>query len=306
MGQEILNLVLPARWIDARLFDSALRYGDPHSAVATRVRLRFPLGAKVMVDAGVRLLCLVNQLDSVGQEVTLEFDEGKTGTMGYLDRMGFFDFVNPGIEVIPERPRISGSSIYRGQSTSLVEFARITPSSPSDGLPGRLADTLEGSVAAGSRARDLGRAAFTVFAELIDNIYQHSATQLDGYAALQVYREGGRAKVAVSDSGRGILTTLRPTLAATKPTLARLPDTELLVEVFRRGISRHGETRGCGLKASADHALRFKAELDVRLAKSAVHLVPSNDGYKPNLALCIEKLPLFWGTHICFDFRLDK
>jgi len=44
-------------------------------------------------------------------------------------------------------------------------------------------------------------AAWTIFTELIDNVFSHSQTPLDGYAALQVYARGNIVKVAVSDSG---------------------------------------------------------------------------------------------------------
>jgi hypothetical protein len=49
-------------------------------------------------------------------------------------------------------------------------------------------------------AEDLGGATFTVLAELIDNVFSHSETALDGYAALQVYPKGDSLQVAVSDS----------------------------------------------------------------------------------------------------------
>jgi hypothetical protein len=37
-----------------------------------------------MVDAGIRLLCLANQLQDAGKIVTLVFDDGVSGTQGYL------------------------------------------------------------------------------------------------------------------------------------------------------------------------------------------------------------------------------
>src|SRR5690606_2672564 len=105
----------------------------------------------------------------------------------------------------------------------------------------------------------LGNMAYTVFGELIDNIYEHSATDLDGYAVLQVYPQGKCVKVAVSDSGKGILDTLRPGLATQHRRLVGASDTDLIVEAFRTGLSRHGAVRGCGLKSCADHAIRFHA-----------------------------------------------
>ena len=110
--------------------------------------------------------------------------------------------------------------------------------------------------------------------------------------------------VAVSDSGLGIMNTLRPALEKESPSLARLSDVDLLVEVFQQGVSRHGTDRGCGLKGSAAKAIKFKAKLDVRLPNSMVVLVPSDDGYRPSTAFCYDSLPLIWGTHICFNFSL--
>ena len=77
------------------------------------------------------------------------------------------------------------------------------------------------------------------------------------------------------------------------------------MEVFRNGISRHGADRGCGLKGSAVKAIKFKAELDVRLPNARVLLVPGKNGYAPNTAYCYRDLPLIWGTHICFTLQLD-
>jgi hypothetical protein len=153
---------------------------------------------------------------------------------------------------------------------------------------------------------ELGGAAWLIFAELVDNIYSHSQTLLDGFAALQVYRRGNGLKVAVSDSGLGIMETLRPTLRSAYPRLNRLSDLELLIEIFREGVSRHGAHRGCGLKGAAAKAVKFQAELDVRLPRIRVQLTPGNGGYRPNTARCYQDLPLVWGTHICFAFRLDS
>ena len=153
-------------------------------------------------------------------------------------------------------------------------------------------------------AAELKGTAWTIFAELIDNIFSHSRTELDGYAALQVYSRGNRLSVAVSDSGLGIMETLRPALSVESPRLAGLSDTNLLVEVFRQGLSRHGPDRGCGLKGSAAKAIKFDATLDVRLPRQRVLLMPARGAYEANTAHCYEGLPLVWGTHIAYGFQL--
>lgn len=258
-----------------------------------------------MVDAAVRILSLANQLNFTTRRVRLEFDEGETGTMGYLNRMGFFDNLAPEIEVLPARPSISGALVYGGTNSDLVEIARINPKGRDQDLPTRLSKAVAASLCKRPDAPLIEGAIWTVFAELIDNVFSHSSTVLDGYAAMQLYKRGHSLRVVVSDSGLGIMHTLRPSLESQAPSLAQLSDTNLLVEVFRQGISRHGPDRGCGLKGSAEKAMKFKAALDVRLPQSRTTLIPSDGAYKPNVAYCYTDLALIWGTHISFEFKLD-
>lgn len=258
-----------------------------------------------MTDAIVRLLSLFNQLDNCTRRVILDFDSEGSGLLGYLNRIGFFDHLSPGIEVLQGRPGLSGAMLHKGRNPGVVEIARINKDSRDQHLPGRLAGAIETACANRSDASALVGAAWMIFAELIDNVFSHSSTPIDGFAALQVYRKGNCLKVAVSDSGLGLLETLRPTLKTEHPRLATLSDMDLLVEVFRQGISRHGRSRGCGLKGSAEKAIKFHAELDVRLPSVRVLLVPGKQGYAPNTAFCYRDLPLIWGTHLCFTFKLD-
>jgi hypothetical protein len=218
--------------------------------------------------------------------------------------MGFFDHLAPDVEVLPARPPYSAAEIHRGGNQALVEIARINKDARDEELPTRLTNALMRSCGSRPDASELKGAAWTIFAELIDNIFAHSSTQLDGYAALQVYSGGNRLSVAVSDSGLGIMETLRPSLRTEFPRLFGLSDTDLLVEVFRQGLSRHGSDRGCGLKGSAAKALKFDAKLDVRLPNQRVLLTPARGMYQPNTAYCYEGLPLIWGTHIAFAFGL--
>lgn len=290
-------------WIDASKFEDALRNtSGPHQYAATEVH--FAVGCKIMIDVAVRLLSLFNQLDSCTRRVSLYFTEGESGAMGYLDRMGFFDHLAPNIAVNPPRPIVSGAAIYRGHNSHLVEIARINRHVRDRELPSKLADALMEGCNSRPDASELGGAAWTIFAELIDNVFSHSETKLDGYAALQLYSRG--LCVAVSDSGLGIMETLRPALKHEQPTLARLPDLDLLVEIFHQGISRHGADRGCGLKGSAAKAMKYNARLDVRLPNSRVLLVPGTGGYHLDTTYCYDQLPLIWGTHICFKFSLDS
>ena len=302
----ICNVEFPASWVNSSTMEACLKTDSgPHDNTFSSAKFVFPNGCKVMIDAAVRLLSLFNQLDICQKRVQLVFDEGESGTMGYLDRMGFFDHLSKNIEVIPERPFVSGAEIYGGTNTSLVEIARINPKFRDETLLRRMTDALMRSCGHRSDADELEGAAWTIFAELIDNIFSHSETSLDGYAALQLYLRGNSLRVAVSDSGLGIMETLRPALKHEYPSFSDISDIDLLVEIFRQGISRHGSDRGCGLKGSAAKAIKYKAQLDVRLPNLRVSLSPGREGYRPNTTYCYDSLPLIWGTHIYFDFSLD-
>jgi hypothetical protein len=101
--------------VTSSVLEDALRSaGDAHGSSVYEVAVRFPLGCKMMIDAAVRLLSLANQLAFTTRRVRLEFDEGEMGTMGYLNRMGFFDHLDSAVEVTPSRPSYSGAKLYSG------------------------------------------------------------------------------------------------------------------------------------------------------------------------------------------------
>ncbi len=297
------RLELPENWVRADAMERALlRAGEPHAIAYDSALFLLPVGCKVMIDAGTRLLSLANQLAHRGRQVTLEFVEGEDGVMGYLNRLGFFDLLHPSIKTIPDPP---AESTYKGSNPSVVEFLPISPLEQDRSIPQRLEHALEGACRGRTDISTLGHAAYTVFAELIDNIFVHSETEVDGYAALQVYPRGGRVLVAVSDSGRGILATIRPALQDTP--LELLSDPELIVHMFNTGISRDGAECGCGLHRCAENALKYRAKLFLRLPTSSLHLVPGGGVYRRrDMAYYQTDLPLLHGTHIAFEFQLDS
>lgn len=299
---------LPSRWVNATCLDDSLRVQTAiHAPGVLEVELVFPWGCKVMVDAGTRLLSLVNQAAHAAKRVRLVFEEGATGTMGYLQRMGFFEFLDRSVRVEPE-PVAQDVSEHR-QHRSLIEFARIHPSRKDASLPSQLADRIGrgvGSMTA-DRAKKLEDTAWHVFAELIQNIHRHAQAPIDGYAALQTYSspKGRRAVVSVSDSGLGLLSTLRQGLEGRQARTAGLSDAALLLKVVSEGVSRFGGGNGCGICTSAQKALAFDTTLDFRLFDSSLHLEPKpGSGFA--LANHREGLSPIWGTHIAFEFRLDS
>jgi hypothetical protein len=103
---DLLHCVIrfPAQWVNASRFEWALRNScGPHDPNTFEVGFTFPTCCKVMVDAAIRLLSRANQLASTTRRVHLNFEEGDTGTMGYLNRMGFFDHLADAVEVLPSR-----------------------------------------------------------------------------------------------------------------------------------------------------------------------------------------------------------
>lgn len=299
---------LPGVWIDAKKLESILlRAGDALAGTCTSVVIRVAAGCKLMIDVVIRLLSFCNQIIATTRRLRLEFAAGDQGALGYLNRMGFFDNLNPAVEVTPARPRYSGAAIHRGGNRGLVEIERFSAHrEPDHGLVDKLASTAERSCATRSDATQIRGAVFSIFSELIGNVGEHSGSRLDGFAALQTYPAGNQMRIAVSDSGMGIMASLRPALRDNGDPAADLGDVDLLVEMLRKGVSRFDdqEKRGNGLMLCARHAVRFKADLDIRLPSQRVLLKPAANQYSPNTAYYQDGLPLLWGTHISFTLNL--
>lgn len=300
-------LELADGWVNAwKLERALLRCGDALGKGANIVVIRFATGCKLMIDVVIRLLSFCNQVIATTKRLRLEFAPGEHGIVGYLNRMGFFDYLSREAAVLPERPSYSGALLHRGGNKSLVEIERFSRTSgPDTNLVPRLAQAVERGCALRSDVKQIGDAIFNIFGELVGNVFDHSKTNLPAFAALQTYPKGDRLTVAVSDSGIGIMDSLRPVLVANRSSLATLGDVDLLVEVFRDGLSSlDDDKRGLGLKESARTAIRFQADLDVRLPTLRVLLKPSNGHYRPITAYTQEGLPLIWGTHIAFSLKL--
>ncbi len=269
-----------------------------------------PVNGKLMVDSGVRLLSYLNQLSGLGKLVTINFEEGEDGTFGYMSRIGFFDFLDERVVTIPEKPEVTGAEIFKGGNSGVLEIIPIDPNSTErdEKLPTYLTNKLLSNFENELQKQSLEMPCFTFFAELIDNIYRHSETKNKGFIAFQVYPKRGSVKVTVSDSGVGLLNSLRPKIAEHYPKYMDSTDAELIEIMFSEGLSKDGIDKGCGLKTCAKHALKFHATLDVRLPHSIFHLVPMDTkifGYAAQGSITETSLD-FAGTHITLDITLDK
>lgn len=304
VGGDFLSVRIQGTWASAPQIDAYVRAaGDPYAGCAG-VQISVAEGCGLLIDAVIRLLAFSNQLSAADIPVHLTFEGGLAGSMGYLDRMGFFDHLDPKVHVDPERPHLSGARIFRGGNGGLVEICPVKSGLDWTELPGKLTERLVAACAGRADIERFGDAAATIFSELIGNVYEHSGNFIDGYVALQTYSRSNRVRVVVSDNGNGLMQTLRPALEARHPHYRLVRDVDLLVEMFRDGLSRFPEDdRGNGLSNCAAKAIRYKADLDVRLETQNVILMPSGNEYRPNTAYTKANLIRLKGTHIAFNFQ---
>lgn len=290
-------------WLRASDVDRAVRSGGNPFASPGPVTFQVTSGTKMLLDACVRLLAYSNQIIAEGIPVRLVFEDGPA--MGYLDRMGFFDHLTPAVEVSPDRPAVSGAYVFGGNNRGLVEICAIRPGMDAHDLISKLKGTIGATCGGRPDFPQFEDAMTTILSELVGNVYLHGGDGATGYAAFQSYNASNKARVVVSDNGRGLMQTIRPPLEDRDPSYRHVRDVDLLVEMFRDGLSRFDDpSHGNGLKGCATKAIKYRAPLDVRLRSQAVTLVPSGDAYLPNTAILSSELPELAGTHIAFELSL--
>ena len=296
---------LDSGWIDDQSFENTLlEAGELLDGNSDQIRIIIPKGCNLLLIAAARLLSLLNQLAHEGKPVIVDLADC-ANTLQFLNRIGFFDILDERVSVLPERPKYPAARIYKGNSASTVEFGAIDPAKVDEVLVKQLTERF-----VSLSKPEYHIAAFTIFSELIGNIFEHSKSPIFGFAALQRYRPGGHVHIqsVVSDSGLGIANTLRPGLKKHYPGLYEKfrgePDIELVIEILLRGgISRFGPGRGLGFKSSPGYAKKHNGILIVRQEKFSIAIQYKEDG-----GACVtrrEGLSAIRGTHICFDFYLD-
>jgi hypothetical protein len=294
-----------ANWMRASDLENLLaQYGSPHQAHFTEIVIYFPNGCKLWLDATALLLAIVNQVAHTGRMVKLRFEEEIL--FSYLNRLGFFELLDPLILVESQRLNPQTWTKYKGKNINLVELRTI----PIEGDPEKdhthqeLVATLEKLVQFNPSGEALSNAVSLIFSELIRNIYHHSETPVVGFAALQVYQHEKKIQIVIADSGKGILQSIRPK-ANEDHTLYKLTDMQLVEHVFQHGFSQYGPTRGAGLMACAKKVTRYNGKLHLRLPNCSIQLAPSSDKTSIQIKHSSQGLPLIWGTHFTFEFPLD-
>lgn len=294
------------QWVDCDSFETALkRAGSPLDSDCQTVVFNIPQNCKILLDAAARFLALCNQIINEEKNVKIDFSQCKT-TLSYFDRNGFLEQLNNRIEILPMRPKTSKASKYKGNNKGVVEFGVIDPAALNKDLINHLTDSF-----VAQSSNDYEGAASTVFGELIGNVIEHSEAEIPGFAALQKY-EGKRKHIqtVISDSGLGISETLKPSLKDNYPILYKLNNTDdfelqLVLAVLTKGeISRFGSGRGLGFKSSREQATKFNARLSVRQENFSLN-IEYEDGDPKKIIKQVD-LATIRGTHLCFDFYVDK
>ncbi len=212
-------------WVDSQLFKKSLsEHEDLYSPDHSAVKFVVPKGCKLLLVAIGKLLAVANQLADRGIRVAIDVRECGD-TKHFLSRAGFFDSLAENVDVLPARPAESKAKKYKGLNDSLVEFGTISPKYEDEvgGSNKKLAIALGDSFVSKSDAR-FRVAALTLFTEMIGNVSRHSESPIYGFAALQFYSPPHKAshiQTVISDSGRGVAGTLRPSLKANAASIKR-------------------------------------------------------------------------------------
>ncbi|MCG9729590.1 hypothetical protein L1D44_06960 [Shewanella sp. Isolate13] len=313
VDSRTLVLELPNTWITSVNFERFLSHSENlFDCNAANITFSFHEKSAIKLDAGIRLLFLINSLSITGKGVNLDFSRCPKAR-SYLNRAGFFDALDENVVVLPSRPKRSKAKMYRGTSSKLVEFAKIHADIDKydNAIPGVLTNTFikHSSI-------EYEGAAFNLFSELCENIVEHSNSPVPGAAAMQVYSNAAKPhiQVVVSDAGEGICNTLRPVLRENNTLgddfdIDSMSDGELLAIAYTQGgLSRKNvqssDCGGLGLFTSGLGIKKHDANLLIRLSNYQVSLKYENNKF------VIDKedfdLPKLPGTHIYFQFFIDK
>lgn len=304
-----IEFTATSTWITQEHFErSLLKHGSPLDCGHGHIVLKIPKERKVLFCAAARILALANQLAKVKALVELDFSEN-TDALSYLKRAYFFERLDKTIKVLPRRPATFKSQIFKANNANLVELLPIDAQSD-ENVPERF--KLSFAQAFGDlHANKL----HTMFGELIGNAEEHSETVIPGFAGLQSYRMKGSTSIVavVSDSGKGICSTLRPALdrhypeiAAQFPKSLEASDAKLIIHAMRKGgLSQRGKNKGgAGLNRSSWQAESLNATVSIRQEDFSVTLTYKNeDLYKLSWRL---DLPKLHGTHIVVEFNLTN
>lgn len=302
-----LELTSSGTWVTQLHFEKALlKYGSPLEVDHGHVIIRITDERRLLLCAAARVLALANQLVAAGKKVEIDFTNNES-TVSYLSRACFFARLDSAVKVLPKRPASSAAEQYMANNLSLVELLEICDEV---NVPERIKYSFEKAFGDKDATK-----LFTLVAELVGNVEEHSDTIIPGFAGLQSYGRDPKHHVVVvviSDSGKGICATLRPGLQEHFPKVAKKFDSSIhaadpkliLHAMLNRGLSRLGKGRGAGFHTSQEEAAKLDAKVTVRQESFSIFMQ-----YKKGVLEVSSwklDLPKLIGTHIVFEFSLTK
>ncbi|MFP0265612.1 ATP-binding protein [Acinetobacter pittii] len=313
-----ISFISNSSWLSASHIEHALKKHPELLNLSSNVIFDFS-NKSLFLDCILKILSITNQLINAGSKVTLKFDEDSE-SIGYLSRCGFFDKIHEDVEVLPGRPEISLAKLHNANSETLFEIISINANYDESYLE-RLDELMEAKLSDGDKDFLLNKLS-TFIGEIVGNIRDHGLSNIDGYIALQIY-SSGKIVIAISDSGAGLITTLRdealiyyqanPELRVLKdPTLTN--DIELLKYVFNKGrISRTGlDERGLGLSRTNNVLKKISntkvtnINLTIRQQTNEIHFPFGIDGIETLGCRTKQDLTFIKGTHFVLTIQLDK
>ncbi|MCK4085510.1 ATP-binding protein [Acinetobacter radioresistens] len=313
-----ISFTCNSSWLSASHIEHALKKYPELLKLSSNVIFDFS-NKSLFLDCILKILSITNQLVNAGSKVTLKFDKNSE-SISYLSRCGFFDKIHEDVEVLPSRPEISLAKLHNANSENLFEIISINANYDEYYLE-RLDELMAARLSDGDRNFLLNKLS-TFIGEIVGNIRDHGLSNIDGYIALQIYNST-KIVIAISDSGAGLITTLRdealihyqaiPELRELKdPTLTN--DIELLKYVFNKGrISRTGlDERGLGLSRTNNVLKKISntkvtnINLTIRQQTNEIYFPFGIDGIETLGCKIKQNLMFIEGTHFVLTIQLDK
>ncbi|RSN82862.1 ATP-binding protein [Acinetobacter baumannii] len=305
-------------WLSASNIENTLKKHP--QLLNLRSNIIFDFSNKALfLDCILKILSLTNQLIKFGSKVTLKFDKD-SDSISYLSRCGFFDKIHNDVEILPCRPEISLAKIHNANSETLFEIISINEDYDESYLE-RLAELIEARLSDGDKYFLLNKLS-TFIGEIVGNIRDHGLSDIDGYIALQIYNSG-KIVIAISDSGAGLINTLRDEalihyqdnselIALKNQTLEN--DIDLLKYVFDKGrVSRTGlDRRGLGLSITNNILKKISntkvtnINLTIRQQTNEIRFPFGVDGIETLGCRTKQDLMFIEGTHYVLTIQLDK
>ncbi|RWX52890.1 hypothetical protein [Photobacterium chitinilyticum] len=265
------------------------------------------------LDAIILLLVVCNQLSDKGFQVQIAFSSKECPILSYCALMSFFEHLESNIVVTPSPDSLDED---KTEHSNLFKIVALTGeqncSELSETLTCKIINAIDGHsdiTLSEKQLNTLKHRYRTIILEMINNVKEHSKTELDGYVAMQVY--GGynpRATLIICDSGLGLFNTLKNSTEPENHQYKTDNFSEIIRKIFDEGVtSKKHDDGGSGLQTSFKYAKNMNSDIVLRTDKNQFRLHKLAEQEHPVDALKInEDFMQIDGTFFCFDIPLLK